>query len=74
MNKKSKLTTITIDPEKCKGCELCISVCPQNSLEVSKKSNPNGYFPAQVTNTKNCTGCASCAIICPDTLIEIYKK
>ncbi|MCH7557996.1 MAG: ferredoxin family protein [Planctomycetes bacterium] len=63
---------IAINIERCKGCGLCVVVCPNNCIVISEKSNNNGYFPAQETNT-DCTGCAACAIICPDVVIEVYR-
>lgn len=63
---------ITIDIERCKGCGLCVTVCPRNSIVISKRSNKTGYFPAQANNT-DCTGCAVCAIICPDVAIEVHR-
>ncbi len=63
---------IVIYTERCKGCGLCVVVCPKNSIVISKKSNKNGYFPTQATNT-GCTGCAACAIICPEVVIEVYR-
>ncbi|MFC1738994.1 ferredoxin family protein [Planctomycetota bacterium] len=63
---------ITIDTERCKGCGLCVSVCPKNSIVISKNSNTTGFFPAETTNN-DCTGCAICAIICPDAIIKVYR-
>jgi len=65
---------IKIDIERCKGCGLCISVCPQKGIIISKSSNKAGYFPAQPVNKSDCTGCAMCAIICPDAVIEVYRE
>jgi 2-oxoglutarate ferredoxin oxidoreductase subunit delta len=61
---------IVIDTERCKGCGLCVVVCPRESIAVSKESNQNGYFPAQAQGAA-CTGCAQCAIVCPEGIIEV---
>ena len=63
---------IIIDIERCKGCGLCVAVCPKSGIAISKKSNKSGYFPAQPSNT-DCTGCAVCATICPDVAIEVQQ-
>ena len=63
---------IIIDTERCKGCGLCVTVCPNSSIIISNRSNKAGYFPAQAVNS-DCTGCAMCAIICPDAIIEVYR-
>ncbi|UCE48471.1 MAG: ferredoxin family protein [Phycisphaerales bacterium] len=61
-----------IDTERCKGCGLCVAVCPKQIMMISRKSNRHGYFPAETDNSE-CTGCAACAIICPDAVIEVYR-
>lgn len=63
---------VTIDSERCKGCGLCVVVCPKRTLVISRKSNKHGYFPAE-TDNRDCTGCAACALICPDAVIEVYR-
>ncbi|HEC02773.1 MAG TPA: 4Fe-4S dicluster domain-containing protein [Phycisphaerales bacterium] len=63
---------IFIDSERCKGCGLCLAVCPKQIIVISKKSNRQGYFPAETDNCE-CTGCGACALICPDAVIEVYR-
>ena len=63
---------VSIDSERCKGCGLCVAVCPKQIIVISKKSNKKGYFPAE-TDSSECTGCAACAIICPDAVIEVHR-
>ena len=64
---------IFIDIEKCKGCELCASACPQQSLELTRKLNSKGYHYI-VKIEDNCTGCTNCALVCPDSVIKVYRK
>jgi len=66
---------IVIDSERCKGCELCTSICPQNVIRISSAFNSKGYQPAELVDPLGaCTGCAVCAIICPDTAITVYRQ
>ena len=35
-----------INSERCKGCALCIRVCPKKILEMSKETNGQGvHYP-----------------------------
>lgn len=65
---------IIIDIERCKGCNLCVDVCPKELLEISKESNRQGHHPARMVSSNECTGCCNCAIICPDVAIEVYSE
>lgn len=62
---------IIINTERCKGCGLCVAVCPKSGIVLAKKSNKSGYFPAEAINV-DCTGCAVCALVCPDVAIEVF--
>ena len=67
---------IIIDAERCKGCSLCISVCPKKIIRLATHLNQMGYTPAVVIEEKSseCTGCTVCAIMCPDTAISVYRR
>lgn len=64
---------IIIDEERCKGCRLCVEVCPKHLLSMARSTNSFGYQPARVAKDEECTGCALCAQVCPDLAIEVYK-
>lgn len=61
--------------DRCKGCLLCIEVCPTGIIEQSSRFNQKGYKVAEVTveNMDRCKGCAFCAMICPDYAINVFK-
>lgn len=63
---------VKFDIETCKGCELCIDACPQESIALSKEINSIGYHYA-VLIQDNCTGCINCALVCPDAVITVYR-
>ncbi|MEA2060039.1 MAG: ferredoxin family protein [Thermodesulfobacteriota bacterium] len=62
-----------IDSERCKGCGLCVDVCPKNVLEISRKVSPRGYFPAYQARPDDCIHCALCCTMCPDVAITITE-
>lgn len=68
--------TILIEAERCKGCELCLSACPKNIIELDQnRLNAKGYHPAMLNDPDNlCTGCAICAVICPDVCITVERE
>jgi 2-oxoglutarate ferredoxin oxidoreductase subunit delta len=62
-----------IEENLCKGCGLCVSVCPKNVLEISTQVNTKGYFPAYQARPEDCVLCAICCTMCPDVAISITE-
>jgi 2-oxoglutarate ferredoxin oxidoreductase subunit delta len=68
------MAKVTFREERCKGCGLCIHVCPRRIIrENPEKLNIKGYYPAEITDMNKCIGCAFCATICPDCVITVEK-
>jgi 2-oxoglutarate ferredoxin oxidoreductase subunit delta len=65
---------VSFDENKCKGCELCTTVCPVKIVVMDKERiNVKGYHPATVKEMDKCIACSSCAKICPDVVIRVER-
>ncbi|MCK5351449.1 tungsten formylmethanofuran dehydrogenase [bacterium] len=58
---------ITIIPRYCKGCEICVKLCPKAVLEIKE-------FKVHVARIQDCNACMLCEIRCPDFAIEVESK
>ena len=67
------MAKVTFRTDRCKGCGLCVQVCPKQIIIFADKLNEKGFKPAHVEEMEKCIGCASCAIMCPDCVIEVEK-
>jgi 2-oxoglutarate ferredoxin oxidoreductase subunit delta len=71
-------TIPTLDPlliaiDRCKGCELCLHVCPKHCLALDVTVvNRLGYHPVRLTDAGACTSCALCARVCPDVVFTVF--
>ena len=65
MAKKFK---VSVNAGWCKGCSLCIGVCPKSVLELNErmKSTP--------VREDVCIGCRQCENICPDLAITVTEQ
>lgn len=64
---------VSIDRERCKGCELCISVCPRHLLVMTVALNRKGYRVSETARAEECSACLKCARMCPEAAIEILN-
>jgi 2-oxoglutarate ferredoxin oxidoreductase subunit gamma len=60
-------------PWLCKGCGLCIEICPVKALSFTDKL---GAFstPIPKPDMKKCIACEKCEKICPDAAISVEPK
>lgn len=64
---------IEVDERLCKGCDFCVTECPQDVLGLAERITPKGYHPAELIKA-GCTGCGICAIVCPEAAITVYRE
>ncbi len=65
---------VVVDDQRCKGCTLCTTACPQKVLVMGERLNGRGYHPVELIDPQGrCTGCALCAVICPDVCLTVYR-
>lgn len=68
------MNKITFNTERCKGCGLCVEVCPKKILALDTAVlNQKGYHPAVIIDQEKCIACAMCATMCPDCVIKVEK-
>lgn len=65
---------ITVNKELCKGCGVCISVCPVKILDFDNSDvNSKGYHPMKSMDPDKCIACANCGLMCPDAAITVER-
>ena len=68
------MAKVTFNTDFCKGCGLCVEVCPRKILVISRdKINKKGHNPAEITDQSKCIASAFCATMCPDCVITVEK-
>jgi len=60
------MSTIKIDDKACRGCSLCVDLCPTKVYAMV-----DGSDVPKVVKEKDCVECLSCYYVCPATAIEI---
>ncbi|MCP3969942.1 MAG: pyruvate ferredoxin oxidoreductase [Rhodobacteraceae bacterium] len=58
-------TVVEIVEERCKGCDICVKLCPERCLRL------NDSLVAELVLPDLCTGCHMCEWLCPDFAISV---
>ncbi len=61
---------------RCKGCNICISLCPRGVLQSSSLTNEKGYHLPEIIPAKesDCVHCEFCTMVCPEFAIFTMER
>lgn len=62
-----KKPSLDVNPKWCKGCNLCVTVCPKGILSLDEMGK------IRVDRPEECIGCGLCEETCPDYAIRVVK-
>ena len=65
----AKKFDVQVNNSWCKGCSLCVHICPKKVLELDEVRGKS-----VVARPDECIGCRQCENICPDMAITVKEK
>jgi 2-oxoglutarate ferredoxin oxidoreductase subunit delta len=65
---KKKLKEHLVNREWCKGCGICVQLCPKQVLELDDRGKAVAVRP------EACICCKLCEYRCPDLAIEVIVE
>lgn len=60
--------SLEITPAWCKGCDICVKLCPERCLALNEAQ------VVTLTKPEACTGCRICEWLCPDFAITVHRS
>jgi len=63
---EQKLERVMVNQAYCKGCGICVHICPKNALAL------NAHEKAEL-DEELCIACGMCERYCPDLAISMVK-
>jgi 2-oxoglutarate ferredoxin oxidoreductase subunit delta len=64
---------VVMDQDLCKGCGICIAVCPKKVFAFSKRRNSYGSPMPEPVKENECIACHLCEKQCPDAAINVEE-
>ncbi|MFC2172809.1 ferredoxin family protein [Acidobacteriota bacterium] len=72
--KRKRKYRIDINQRWCKGCYICLEICPKKVFDNSGEVTRRGFRQIRTALPGQCTGCLLCELLCPDVAIRITQK
>ena len=66
------LYTLVVNETWCKGCRICVDLCPTHVLEMVEAPDRWEGAIVRVAQMDACNGCGICEVECPDFAISVY--
>ena len=67
MDNQERLSSFTVNKEKCVGCALCVPACPMKILKIIDDV-------CVITDETKCLECGSCRDKCPERAIIVPSE
>lgn len=58
---------LRIRAEWCKGCGICVALCPRQVLALDERGK------VQLVAEEACTACRICEVHCPDFVLSVVR-
>ena len=65
---RKKLRELVIKREWCKGCGICVALCPKQVLEL------DAHGKSTAVRLEDCICCRMCELHCPDLAITVLTS
>lgn len=67
-------TPVWVDENRCKACDVCVSVCPAGVLAMKQEPTSTLGALVSIIAPESCIGCMDCELSCPDFAIYVSDK
>jgi len=67
------MNRLWLDERYCKGCLICVDVCPTRAIKASEEINTKGYYLPKENDMSLCKHCGLCELMCPDFALAIEE-